>query len=219
MNPNNNKVRFRLSELYESQGKIKEALEILEISQKRIKAEETVKEDDQQSIVQEPNEIKIEQGETPVINRADPNAPRLIDLSSYDNSSLLPLFNSLSSPEAKEFSQQVQASLYDSIKECQQLNPKTKRRMENLIDQNLLYFVNLNRKIKNTLTRSNFDKLLLEFRRCEINLKNDLNDFYSSSRDSILNSLKLEIHKKKLYSQIYSNLLRENKGKIHSFEK
>ena len=119
MNPNNNKVRFRLSELYESQGKIKEALEILEISQKRIKAEETVKEDDQQSIVQEPNEIKIEQGETPVINRADPNAPRLIDLSSYDNSSLLPLFNSLSSPEAKEFSQQVQASLYDSIKECQ----------------------------------------------------------------------------------------------------
>ena len=91
--------------------------------------------------------------------------------------------------------------------------------MENLIDQNLLYFVNLNRKIKNTLTRSNFDKLLLEFRRCEINLKNDLNDFYSSSRDSILNSLKLEIHKKKLYSQIYSNLLRENKGKIHSFEK
>jgi tetratricopeptide (TPR) repeat protein len=34
INPHNNKVRFRLSELYESQGKIQEALEILEIAQK-----------------------------------------------------------------------------------------------------------------------------------------------------------------------------------------
>lgn len=39
MNPNNNKVRFRLSELYESQGKIQEALEILEVAKKKEKVQ------------------------------------------------------------------------------------------------------------------------------------------------------------------------------------
>lgn len=90
--------------------------------------------------------------------------------------------------------------------------------MENLIDQNLLYFVNLNRKIKNILEESNFDKLLLEFRRCEINLKNNLDDFYNNSKQCIVDSLKLELKKKKLCNKIYSNLLRESKGKITNLE-
>lgn len=77
----------------------------------------------------------------------------------------------------------------------------------------------MNRKIKNTLIKSNFDTLLLDFRRCEINLKNDLSDFFINSRSCIIGSLKLEIRKKKLYSQIYSNLLRENKGRIYTYEK
>jgi tetratricopeptide (TPR) repeat protein len=55
MNPNNNKVRFRLSELYESQGKIKEALEILEV----IKKSSNVKDD---SITSEQFEVKMEDG-------------------------------------------------------------------------------------------------------------------------------------------------------------
>ena len=113
----------------------------------------------------------------------------------------------------------MHSTLYEAIKENSQLNPKTKRRMENLMDQNQSYFLNLCKSIKNTLIRCNFDKLLLEFRRCEINKKNDPTDFYKNSKNCIINSLKLEIRKKKLYGQIYSNLLRENKGKILSYEK
>ena len=58
----------------------------------------------------------------------------------------------------------------------------------------------------------------MEFRRCEINLKNNIDDFYNNSKGCILNSLKLEIRKKKLYNKIYSNLLRESKGKIINTE-
>ena len=86
--------------------------------------------------------------------------------------------------------------------------------MQNLIENNILYFSNLNRTIKNHLAKCNFGRLLLEFRRAEIQLKNQSEEFYSNSYRCILESLKLELKKRKLFSQIYFNLLSENKGKL-----
>lgn len=72
--------------------------------------------------------------------------------------------------------------------------------MQNLVENNILYFSNLSRTIKNHLQKCNFDGLLLEFRRCEIKLKNQNDDFYFNSFGCILESLKLELKKRKLFS-------------------
>lgn len=82
------------------------------------------------------------------------------------------MLHSLNTTEAKEYSQRIQSSVWEKIKENGGLNPRTQRRMQNLVENNILYFSNLSRTIKNHLVKSNFDRLLLEFRRCEIKLKN-----------------------------------------------
>ena len=132
---------------------------------------------------------------------------------------LLPMLHSLNTQEAKEQSMRVLNQISEQIKESSTLNPRTQRRMQNLVENNILYFSNLSRTIRNHLVKSNFDKLLLEFRRCEIKLKNQSQDFYRNSLGCIQESLKLELKKRKLFSQIYLNLLRENKGKLQIAKK
>ena len=124
------------------------------------------------------------------------------------------MLHSLNTPEAKEYSLRIQNQITEKIKESGGLNPRTQRRMQNLVENNILYFSNLSRTIKNHLVKCNFDRLLLEFRRAEIQLKNQSDDFYSNSYRCILESLKLELKKRKLFNQIYLNLLSENKGKL-----
>ena len=108
----------------------------------------------------------------------------------------------------------TQNIICEKIKENSGLNPRTQRRMQNLVENNILYFSNLSRTIKNHLVKCDFDKLLLEFRRCEIKLKSQSEEFYANAQSCITESLKLELKRRKLFGQIYLNLLRENKGKL-----
>lgn len=253
-NPEDSKVRFRLSELYESVGKIREALEILETDQfKQVHLGESEnqfglekKEDGEESVgrysshddsfLDEEQNTHSDEGpdQSGILphtqrhsdfdqskgNPVSKGAQEKINFEKQENSvgprklNLLHMLHSLNTPEAKEYSMRTQNIICEKIKENSGLNPRTQRRMQNLVENNILYFSNLSRTIKNHLVKCDFDKLLLEFRRCEIKLKSQSEEFYVNAQSCITESLKLELKRRKLFGQIYLNLLRENKGKL-----
>lgn len=220
LNPSNDKVRFRLSELYENQGKIRQALEILGSGKEGDEAiEEEYIGDDQES------EHKIDDNQAQDEIFSSDNEAQLgkrplpaFELDNLDKPVSLLKTRSLElikeSPEERHQRILELKKLMDDIKYEESYNEKTKRRMENLIEQNHDFFLRQQKKIENILDKFNLDRLLLDFRRCEINMKSSDEDFFASSKSCILSSLKLEEAKKEISDSIYSKLLRESKGKI-----
>ena len=88
--------------------------------------------------------------------------------------------------------------------------------MENLVELNEDFFVTQHLRINKTIQKYQFDKLLLEFRRCEINMKSDPDSFHNSAKYCVLNSLLLEVEKQTIETSIYGMLLRESKGRIRA---
>lgn len=190
LNPSNNQVRVRLSELYEIDGDINNALKILE-GQPR-------------------SSITLVNNESEEVYRVDEEE------SDLGKRSALPIKmeDDFSTTQIDESKRLKVKRLLEDIKEEGSFNEKMKRKMESLVESNEEFFAHEQLRINSILENYNFEKLLLEFRKCEINLKGSDIEFIQSAKTCVLDSLKLEASKVDLETSIYNKLLKENKGKI-----
>lgn len=214
LNPSNKKARFRLSEIYENEGKYSAALSIL--NQK----------DDSKNL-----ELSYWQGKQQVDTNNDEDANEEIYLSEDDEAflgkrnpqELSQLKREISGKNLVEADQLQPGpvkshkveSLIKDIRNEDSLNVKTRRRMVNIVELNELFFSNVQNTIDQIMRKYNLDVLLLEFKQCELSIKSESPESDIDFR-CIKKALRLEQKKLAFRESIYQLLLNESKGKIRS---
>lgn len=242
-NPENKKARFRLSEIYETNGFYQDALKVLK----------------QPTLVKEGGALpsKKHDQKREIANK-NPNLPDLMlqkhqseitfgggdmlesDDDRQDSSSSHPSLGKRVSGISQDYDQlgrennqnpskknlKVEGLIKD-INNENEFNSKTRRRMVNIVELNEQFFINIQTNIEEMLSQFDLERLLLDFKQSELGLKSgtgqphDISEWdpklYSSiDFRSIKKALKLELKKDSFKENIYQLLLNESKGRIRS---
>lgn len=211
LNPNNKKARFRLSEIYETEGMFADALKILNQKEENTIFPASYRKKQTEQIADD------EMGEEIYLSEDDETF--LGKRQSADIYQIRPDYGSKNiEPEPLQMttmkSQKVE-NLIKDIKNEDTLNVKTRRRMVNIVELNELFFSNVQQTIDQIMKKYNLDVLLLEFKQCELGIRSATTDEDFDFR-CIKRALRLEQRKLAFRDSIYQLLLNESKGKIRS---
>lgn len=211
LNPNNKKARFRLSEIYEHQGKYSAALSILNQREDAGAQQPALgRQESDAAYEEDPNEqIYLSEDDSAFLGKRKPSdGPQLKhETSGWQQADA----DNLQNNPLK--SQKVE-SLIKDIKNEGTLNLKTRRRMVNIVELNELFFSNVQSTIDDIMKKYNLDVLLLEFKQCDLSIKSAAPEHIDFR--CIKRALRLEQRKLAFRDSIYQLLLNESKGKIRS---
>lgn len=221
LNPDNKKARFRLSEIYEGEGKFSEAVKILAGEENELSLPRPADRGQVRMNLDEEEEDRIYLSEEEEDKPDNSRLGKRID--NYGNNhDLLALADPLNlriedpgHPELHALKTQKVDNLIKDIKNENALNLKTRRRMVNIVELNEQFFVNVQNSIDEIMRKYDLDILLLQFKKCELELKSTENSDEADFK-CIKKALRLEQRKMAFRESIYHLLLNESKGKLRS---
>ena len=208
LNPSNNQVRVRLSELYEMEGNLKVALEIMDKKDEALSNNSASKMMDK-----ELQEVKIVDLDKNNYSEKSKNSDFLNKRSQPEQSSndLKPITEEelkIDYQQQRLIDRQKIIGLVESIKQDEKLNEKLRQKLEIFIESQEDFFISELTKIDDTLAAFNFEQLLLDFRKCEFNFSAEDTVFWETSKECVLESLKLQVAKKDLINQLQTAILK-----------
>lgn len=209
LNPDNKKARFRLSEIYETEGMYSDALRILSDKNPNNQRLQDGEYDSQIDAADDEDQIYLsEDDEAGKLGKRDPNSLPPIKLEGESAR-----MDESEQQRTSAFRAHKVDNLIKDIKNEVNLNLKTKRRMMNIVELNEQFFMNVQRTIDEITQKYNLDILLLEIKQCDLNLKSVASE---ADFKCIRKALRLEQRKIAFRESIYQLLLNESKGKIRS---
>ena len=122
------------------------------------------------------------------------------------------------------FTEDYRSDLIKKIKNYDDVNFKTQKRLRNLIELNSNFFSDVDKEIENILINYDMNNLILSLNKCliisedmDLNKsvqKHDFSKELNECRIFLISCLNLELERENLESTIYNILLKESKGKI-----
>lgn len=209
LNPGNKKARFRLSEIYETEGLYSDALRILADKEHHtVKLQGDEYDSAMMEADDEEDQIYLSEDDEGALGKRNPSSIPQVKFEAGD----IKLEES-EHHRTSAFRAHKVDNLIKDIKNEATLNLKTKRRMMNIVELNEQFFMNVQKTIDDITLKYNLDILLLEFKQCELSLKSVASE---ADFKCIRKALRLEQRKLAFRESIYQLLLNESKGKIRS---
>lgn len=216
LNPDNKKARFRLSEIYEIEGKFSDAVRILageEPNPLPSKPGRNVLGDEKSDEEEDRIYLSDDDGEDARLGKRSASTLQRDYLPTTGDSIKLKLEENM--PEVGISKIHKVDNLIKDIKSEGALNLKTRRRMVNIVELNEQFFVNVQNNIDDIMKQYDLDVLLLQFKKCELEFKS-AERIQNPDFKCIRKALRLEQRKINFRESIYQLLLNESKGKLRS---
>lgn len=255
LNPENKKARFRLSEIYETNGLYQDALRVLKqpapvkepgtMTMRKLEGgrREGMTITDQLVLQKHHSDISFgmdneldqdpiegSEGDDRHSQSSGSDNPSLGKRTSSVNMGFDDLAREGTNTPAPAFPGRKNMKVEGLIKDINnevEFNSKTRRRMVNIVELNEQFFINIQTNIEEMLSQFDLEKLLLDFKQCELGLKSSQGNsteglvwnpqtYASVDFKSIKKALKLELKKDSFKESIYQLLLNESKGRIRN---